>query len=121
MPVPSPPPTPPPTPTPPTPPAPPGPGYFNMTAKGELHAADGKCLRAAPTHGVQLWSKPMSQSKTAVLLVNPLNVNQTITFPLSDVPNFAGSANFACHPGRCKIRDVWNKTDALATSATIRV
>merc|ERR1712032_1044925 len=115
MPIPSPP------PTPPTPPTPPGPGYFNLTSKGELRTVDGKCLRVAPTLGVQLWSKPISKSKIAVLLVNPLHVNQTLSFPLSDVPHFPGSANFACVAGRCNIRDVWEKTDATVASAQIRV
>jgi len=99
---------------------------FNLTSKGELRTASGKCLRTAPLSGVQLWAKPLNRSSVAVLLINPLGRPQKLVWPVADAPRkFTGagqaSADFACLPGRCSARDVWAGTDFPVTSETLQV
>lgn len=78
---------------------------FTLTSKGELRSGYGVCLRAARTNGLQLWSKPLPNSKVAILVVNTVLTPQMLSLPLSDIPQLA------CH-GKCKMRDVWTQTDS---------
>lgn len=99
---------------------------FNLTSKGELVTAAGKCLRAELVSGVQLWAKPLSASSVAILLVNPSAEPETLSFPLADVPRrFTGSGqagvNFQCLPQKCTARDVWAKKDTAVTSDHLSV
>lgn len=79
---------------------------FTFTAKGELQSGYGLCLKLAPTNGMQLWSKPLSDSKVAILVVNTVEIAQALNFPLADIPQLP------CH-GKCKVRNVWTQTDSV--------
>ena len=56
------------------------------------------------TPGPQLWSKPLSDSKVAVLVLNTLKQPQSFSVPLADVPGLK------CGAG-CAVRDVWRQQD----------
>jgi len=99
-----------------------------LTDNGELRSAAGHCLEAAPHWGVQLWAKPLNSSSVAVLLINTLDVQQHIQFPVADVPRqFYGSLSavdgldFVCHPGRCSARDIWGRRSFEVTSDHLTV
>ncbi|CAJ1351080.1 unnamed protein product [Effrenium voratum] len=81
---------------------------FALTPKGELQNALG-CLHAAPVGGIQLWAKPLSDSSTAILLINPSAENEALAWPVADLPQrFSGAEKgFRCQPARCGARDVW--------------
>lgn len=91
-----------------------GPGSFNLTDKGELRTAEGNCLTVEPVNGVQLWSKPLSNSSIAIILVNTLPGTQSLSFPLADVPHFKGVYS-KCVVGKCVARDIWEQTDMNIT------
>jgi len=98
---------------------------FTWTPRGELQTAFG-CLRVVPLSGVQLWAKPLRPLAVAVLLINPTDQPQTLSWPLRDVPRrFTGAGqaqmDFQCTPGRCWVRDVWRKTSFAVTSEMLPI
>eukprot|EP00928_Gymnodinium_smaydae_P087229 TRINITY_DN71522_c0_g1_i1.p1 TRINITY_DN71522_c0_g1~~TRINITY_DN71522_c0_g1_i1.p1 ORF type:complete len:615 (+),score=55.17 TRINITY_DN71522_c0_g1_i1:204-2048(+) len=82
---------------------------FVLTPDGQLQVADAlpsapTCLTSASLNGAQLWSKPMSGSRAAALLVNVLSVPQRVLFPLTDIPMLSSLAEPS---SICWVRDVW--------------
>lgn len=60
---------------------------------------------------LQIWAGPLNSgdSKFVILALNEKNVTQDISFDLSTVPQFAGSAG-----GTSRVRDVWAQKTMLA-------
>jgi hypothetical protein len=80
---------------------------FTFTAAGEIKSGSGVCLFARTLYGPQLWAKPLSDGKVAVLVVNLIEDDQTFALPLMDVPGLD------CK-GSCSVRDVWDRKDLPA-------
>ena len=78
---------------------------WTFTADGRLESGSGVCLSVEKTPGAQLWSKPLSDSKVAVLVLNTLKQPQSFALPLADVPGLK------CGAGGCAVRDVWRQQD----------
>lgn len=57
------------------------------------------------TLGIQLWSKPLPNGKVAVLVLNTMDTQQTMTIRCSDVPGQP------CCKTDCAVRDVWAQED----------
>lgn len=93
---------------------------FEWTPRGELRGSDGTCMTAAPVGGVQLWAKPLSSSRVAIFLLNPVAAPQALDWPLTDVPRFPGLA-LDCAATGCSVRDVWAQQDLSVPADTIRV
>jgi len=99
---------------------------ITLNAKGELvagypGASTATCLGVSTAPGVQLWSKPLMKGRVAVLLLNPLDLTQTLTVPLVDI---SGNLSDACAGGRdgtttCTVRDVWTQSEAPLAGGTI--
>eukprot|EP00729_Bicosta_minor_P002093 gene2093-11945_t len=75
---------------------------FTFTDKGEIQVGTGVCLVARTLYGPQLWSKPLSNGMVAILVVNILDLPQSFTLPLGDVPTLECGSS-------CTVRDVWDQ------------
>lgn len=58
---------------------------FKLDSSGLLRTSTG-CISSSPAPGVQLWAKPLSAGRTAILAMNPLSIAQQIAIPLADIP-----------------------------------
>jgi alpha-galactosidase len=61
----------------------------------------------------QFWNKPVGGGKVAVLLMNHAATTATLSLPLAQVPNIAGSS--------WMVRDVWARKDIGVQSGTYNV
>eukprot|EP00039_Didymoeca_costata_P012683 m.183776 g.183776 ORF g.183776 m.183776 type:complete len:595 (+) comp15549_c0_seq4:133-1917(+) len=83
--------------------------------KNTLETVNGTiCLSTSPIYGVQLWSKPLSNNRVAILVLNPLSINQNVTVPFADVPNISCSDS-------CPLLDVWRHTSSVIAGNYINV
>jgi hypothetical protein len=85
---------------------------------GVLKVGTGDCIGVGQPPGVQLWSKPMSASKVAFLVLNPLSLPQKTTVALADVPHNPCKTYAA---SSCALRDVWAGKDMTSQSGTVDV
>lgn len=69
-------------------------------------------LKASTLPGSQLWSKPLLNDKVAILLLNPLDVEQELSVPFADVPKSPCG-------GSCAVRDVWQQQDFVVHGAAL--
>jgi hypothetical protein len=102
---------------------PPNTTRFTFTANGELQARNGNCLYARKLYGPQLWAKPLSMGKAAVLVVNLLDQNITFSLPLADVPFLTANATscIARSGASCAVRDVWERKDLAPITSHIGI
>jgi hypothetical protein len=85
---------------------------FSFTKEGELRNDDDVFLKASALPGSQLWSKPLLDGKVAILVLNPLYVEQELSVPFDDVPQNPCA-------GSCTVRDVWQQQDSVVHGSAL--
>jgi hypothetical protein len=75
---------------------------LDALATGTLKDGDGHCMAASSSGMNQLWTKPLPNSKLAVLVVNGGSSKDSLTIAFAEIPGTNGPQH---------VRDIWAKKD----------